>query len=541
MQLRKLIAPVAILISLLLYWKSSNYGLVTDYMGWLNKYRAGDWTDIIHCFNYLGLHQFFHLINYTIYKLTLGNTFGLYLIFAITHGLVSYAVYRSLRVFTEWLEWEQGSLVAFFTAILFLVSPYQIETLTWKACYHYMMVTGLGAMSWIYMIRFFQSDNRKYLILHLVWFVLALFTLEIALVIPGIFGISYLFKAYMDIDRVVLMRGVRISVIHAIFLVGFFILTKMVIGDFVGHYGAEKHMVFTPALILGGAAKYLMKYTFFTHYYPFQVRYDLYEALSVLKWAAVVLIPFIAIWVYGIKNCRTQKNWTGVSFGVASFIIGVLPVLNLYFMNIHPYENDRYGYYASQFLYFGMISLLFILFKNYKYSFSILLILVALIFNRKTMRDVYVAGEVIQCLVDDFRWYDQEHIVVTGLPENMNGAYMFRDFSEAGVALKECLDWQGNEIYEGNIKVLSNFNIKNDQSHLTAKLIGKDTLEVWDIMPGSWFWRKGVGMNSYHKNGVKVEMKDSHFIATFDDPHPGVIYITPEGKRWREVKYEGQE
>ena len=68
MQLRKLIAPIAILISLLLYWKSSNYGLVTDYMGWLNKYRAGDWTDIIHCFNYPGLHQFFHLINYTIYK-----------------------------------------------------------------------------------------------------------------------------------------------------------------------------------------------------------------------------------------------------------------------------------------------------------------------------------------------------------------------------------------------------------------------------------------------------------------------------------------
>ena len=45
-------------------------------------------------------------------------------------------------------------------------------------------------------------------------------------------------------------------------------------------------------------------------------------------------------------------------------------------------------------------------------------------------------------------------------------------------------------------------------------------------------------MNSFHKNGVKVEMKDSHFIATFDDPHPEVIYITPEGDKWREVTYD---
>ena len=538
MQLRKLIAPIAILLSLGLYYKSSNYGLVTDYMGWLNKYRAGSWSDIIHCFNYPGLHQFFHLVNYSIYKITLGNTFGLYVIFAVTHGLVGYGVYRSLRKFSEWLQWQEGSLVAFFAAVLFLVSPFQIEAVTWKACYHYLMVTGLGSLSWIYLIRFLESGGNKNLAIHLLLFILALFTLEIALVIPGVFGISYLIKSYVDSDKRILVKGLYLSGIHALLLVGYFILTKCVVGDFVGHYGAEKHMVFTPSLIFGGAAKYLTKYTFFSHYFPFEIRYSIYDSLNSLKWSVMTLIPFLFLLGYSVLKAKNNKSWLGVGFGISAFLIGVLPVLNLYFMNIHPYENDRYGYYASQFLYFGVISLIFIWIKKYKYSVSILLIIAALILNRKTMKDVEVAGDVIQGLVDDFRWYETDHIVVTGLPENMNGAYMFRDFSEAGVALKECLDWQGRKTYEGDVKVLSNYNIKNRKPHLTAKLIGKDTLEVWDIMPGSWFWRKGVGMNSFHKNGVKVEMKDSHFIATFDDPHPEVIYITPEGDKWREVTYD---
>ena len=88
--------------------------------------------------------------------------FQMYLIFAISHGMVSYGVYRSLRKYAAWINWRDGSLVAFFTAIVFLVSPYQIETVTWKACYHYMMVTGLTSLSIIQMIKYFSGDGKRH-------------------------------------------------------------------------------------------------------------------------------------------------------------------------------------------------------------------------------------------------------------------------------------------------------------------------------------------------------------------------------------------
>jgi hypothetical protein len=537
MQLSKLIAPIAVIISMVLFYSTSNYGLVTDYMGWLNKYRDGGWTDVLHCFNYPGLHQFFHLINYAIFKITNADMFQLYLIFAITHGMVSYGVYRSLRKYAEWIKWGDGSLVAFFTAIVFLVSPYQIETVTWKACYHYMMVTGLTSLSIIQMIKYFKGERKSHLVLHLVLFALSLFTLEISLIIPGIFAMLFISKSYIDDDYNLYFNGVNLTAIHAWLYILYFIITKLVIGDFIGHYGAEKHMVFTPSLLITTASKYFVKYFSFSHYLPFQSRYDLYASLSELRYGIAILIPVLVLLFFSVFKFKEKKSGLVISLGLICFFISLLPVLNLYFMNLHTYENDRYGYFASQFFYLGMISFLF-LFKRFKYTLCLIYIGVNLFFANKTIRDVNVAGKVITNLVENFKWYDEPEIVITGLPENMNGAYMFRDFSEAGVALKESLEWQGRKVYSGDMKILSNYNMKNDQPHLTAKLIAEDTLEVWDIMPGSWFWRKGVGMYSYHKNGVKAVMKEGHFIATFDDPKPNVIYLTPEGDKWEVVKVE---
>ena len=177
MQLRQLIFPIAIILSLWLYYPSSNYGVVTDYLGWLNKYRAGSWSDVLHCFNYPGLHQVFHFVNYLIYKVTAADQFGLYLIFSITHGVVSYLIYRCIRYFGEWLAWGYAGTASFFVGLLFLMSPYQVEPVTWKACYHYLMITGLMGLSLIYLIRYFEENRAYLLIVHLLFFSLGLVTI----------------------------------------------------------------------------------------------------------------------------------------------------------------------------------------------------------------------------------------------------------------------------------------------------------------------------------------------------------------------------
>lgn len=536
MQLRSLILPLAIVISILIYFPTHNYGLVTDYLGWLNKYRDGSWSDIAHCFNYPGLHQFFHLINYTIYKVTNAETFSLYLIFATMHGVVSYCVYRALRKVGEWLSYDQAGIAAFFAAIMFLFSPYQAEAVTWKACFHYLMITGLTCLGIITLIRYLTGDGIKYIILHMVVVVFSLLTIELGLVTPGIYGIIYLAYFYQTKDKHLLKKGITLSIVHFLLLVLYFLITKVMIGSYVGHYGAEQHMDFSPSLLITTASKYFVKYAMFTHYYSFQPRYDLYAALSKFYYALFALLPLLSILLLSFLKGNKSKDWLIIGVGFICFLIALLPVLNLYFMNLHHYENDRYGYFASMFFYYGLTAIFLQFGGRIKYGLCLIFTVICIFLSLGTISKISTAGNNITTLVDTFKWYDNENIVIAGLPENHDGIYMFRDFSDAGVTLKESLDWQGRKTYNGNVTVLSKYNMKNDQKHLDVKFIGKDTLQVWDIMPGSWFWRKGVGMGSYENDRVKVNMKDGHFNAVLKNLPPNTIFIYPSGNKWEVIE-----
>lgn len=536
MQLRLLILPIALGISLWLYYPTANYGVVTDYLGWLNKYRAGNWGDVIHCFNYPGLHQVFHFINYLIYKITLADQFGLYMIFSLTHGLVSYLLYRALRRFGEWLKWSSAGTVSFFVGVLFLLSPYQVEPVTWKACYHYLMVTGFMSGGLVYLIKYFEDKKWSSLAIHFLFFLLSLGTIELGLILPGIYGLVYLAYFWRHGDRNVLIRGIKLNVGHLILLMGYFLLTKLVIGTYIGHYGAEKHLAFDPFVLTSTASKYVLKYLAFTHYLEFQPRYDLYAWLSHPIKGLSVIIPYLSLIVFCVIKGKKDTSWLMIGFGLVGFLIALLPVLNLYFMNLHPYENDRYGYLASAFIYLAIIGLIYKFIGRYKYWVSMLFIGISLYFTVKTIDDVHNAGTIINALVEDFKYEEAERVVIGGVPENYNGVYMLRDLDDKGLGLIESVDWIGGRKVAGDVNVLSKYNVIDTSVHLDMKMLDSTTVQVWNIKGGSWFWRKGVGMQEYSKEGVEVTMKDAHFDARILSVPEGTIFIYPTGQTWKKIE-----
>ena len=535
MQLRLLILPIALVLSLWLYYPTSNYGVVTDYLGWLNKYREGNWCDVLHCFNYPGLHQVFHFFNYLIYRLTLADQFSLYLIFSLTHGLVSYSVYRTVRRFGEWMKWESAGTASFFVGVLFLMSPYQVEPVTWKACYHYLMITGFMCVSLVYLIRYFQQERSLFLGLHLLFFAFSLGTIELGLILPGIFGVVYLAYYWRHKNQSIFIKGVKISFVHLLFLIIYFLLTKAMIGSYVGHYGAEKHLTFDPFVLSSTASKYIIKYIAFTHYLSFQPRYDLYAWLSNSMKGLTVLLPYMGLIFFSIWKGRRDTGWIVIGVGLLGFLIALLPVLNLYFMNLHPYENDRYGYLASAFIYIAIIGLIYKFVYPYKYWASMAYITLALYFTVKTVNDVHNAGLIINGLVDDFSFQNKERIIIGGVPENYNGVYMLRDLDDKGLGLVESLDWIGGKKITSNINVLCKYNVMDTLRHLDMKMLDTTTVQVWNIKGGSWFWRKGVGMQGYNKEGVEVTMKDGHFNAVILDVPKETLFIYPVGNTWKEV------
>ncbi|HMP28647.1 MAG TPA: hypothetical protein PKD85_03550, partial [Saprospiraceae bacterium] len=133
MQLRYFVYPGFLVVCLLVFWRTIDYGYVTDYLGWLNRYRDGNWADVLHCFGYPGLHQFFHLINFTLYKIFGSNISGLGIVFIIAHASNSYLIYRTFRRLLDKVDDDKGGLIAIFTGMLFALSPYVIEVVTWDA------------------------------------------------------------------------------------------------------------------------------------------------------------------------------------------------------------------------------------------------------------------------------------------------------------------------------------------------------------------------------------------------------------------------
>ena len=103
-----------------------------------------------------------------------------------------------------------------------------------------------------------------------------------------------------------------------------------------------------------------------------------------------------------------------------------MPVLNLYFYSLQHIENDRYGYLASL---FGLMLLTFFLFQLPKFLRYILLTtyLTAAIFLLIQTNQIWKEStEVFYSLLADYRWQDAENVVILNVPDNYQGAYLFR-------------------------------------------------------------------------------------------------------------------
>ena len=187
------------------------------------------------------------------------------------------------------------------------------------------------------------------------------------------------------------------------------------------------------------------------------------------------------------------------------------------------------------FEWFSIIGLLFKIVPRYKYLASLAFISIALYFTTQTIADVHNAGSIINGLVDDYDYQEADRIIIGGLPENYNGVYMLRDLDDKALGLVESLDWIGGKKVNSDINVLSKYNVLDTLGHLDMKMLDSVTVQVWNIKGGSWFWRKGVGMQGYQKEGVEVTMKDGHFDARILNVPKGTIFIYPEGRYWKEV------
>lgn len=534
-----LVLPVFVIASLLLYGTTSNYGIVTDYLGWLERYKEGSWSGILDCFGYPGLHQFFHSINYTTYKVIGPSLVGLYFVFALSHSLASFSVYKFLTYLGRSLGAKESKITALFAALLFLTSPYAAEVITWKACLHYMLITILFSWSAISYIKYVEEGTLTSLLHHMTLFILGLFTLEIGLVTPGIFGVIGLgLFATSKGGTKQIIRVFKTAGIHALSLLGYLYLTKVFIGQWIGHYGAEKHTNFEISLVLSNLSKYVAKYYSYTHYWPQTAKLQIYRCCEspIIHW--LLGISIIGLLIYAIWKGMKQKLNPNLGFGfvgILGFLIGILPVINLYFIEIHNYENDRYGYFASIFVYLLISTIVLRFFKKVRYLALLLLLLAQIVVTCRQNNKIQFAGSMINSIVDSYTPNDTP-TYIGSLPENHDGIYMFRDLTEKGdVTFETSLYWLQRKKIETPLFVLSQYNLKDASEHIKSSRLPDGRYQVYDVKSGSWLWRKSHGISSYENDFVKLDVGPAHYRARLKTKGP-IRFLIPINGRLEEIQ-----
>ncbi len=523
-----------VVVSLAIYLPTYNYGMVSDYLGWVKKYEAGSWSDIWNCFGYAGLHQVHHFFHYTLYALIGTNHFIYYLVFAALHGYNTYLVFRVFSACANGLMTKPSKAAPWIACILFLVSPYQVEPVTWKACMHYLISMALLLASLKCFVEWLKSNDTSKLVGHLLLWIIGIFTLEIHFATPIICTVYMMVYYRVHREKNRWSNWAVLISIYGIFFAIYFLLNTWILGDIVGHYGADSHLVSSPDIVFPNAVRYLMKYGFLVHYLNYDVKHSFYQ-LAELPWFYMAVLGGLLLSGFMLWWFRKGKHGLLVFAGV-SFFIGLLPIVNLYFVDIVPYENDRYGYIASAFLYLG-IGVIIDYFKGkLKIAIAGVVILIHVILLSGMIRDAHNAGKVYHHLLDTFRWEKEDRVFLLASPENYKGMYLFRNYDGLGTSLRHALIYLKEKEAPDFIKDVAQFNMKNPSDRIDINIEENGEWKAAIAQGGTWFWRKGIGLGNYESDYYKVEVQGWFYTTDWKSNYPREgIALTCSEDGWKEL------
>lgn len=509
--------------------------MVHDFLGWLMKYSEGNWSDVWNGFGYFGLHPVFHIINYGTFRVFGYNQLAWCIVFAILQGVSAYLLFSFLKKVFIRFDIESGYWIALLASIGFLLGPFQTEVVTWKACMHYLLTTiyFLSGIT-LFIKAMVEECKMRYVVLHHSLLVAALLTLEINLATPFIILVfaaacskleGWNWRQYMS----------RFFVPHIIILILYFVANKLILGEWVGHYGAEKHLNFDPQLLIANGLRYFAKYFLLGHFWSFNLRETLY--VNIGSWYAIGGIfgslGTIVILTYK-KMIADNKLLLSASF-LVMFFMALFPIANLYFMYIMPFQNDRYGFLASIFFYPFIFLLIFSLPRYLKYIVALLVLMVHIFYGMLNVNKCNEAGQLIDSLISSYKWYDEPEVRLLSLPDNYQGLFLYADY-HAGSAetFVEALDLFGSQKVKGHIDEYSHFNQVTLRDSFKYSII-EDTFTVEFKQYGNWFWRNNIGFINYETEEVNASRANNILRVELKDTTER-IYLIPQAGEWKQVE-----
>jgi len=526
------------LVTLLLYLSTMQAGFVTDVTSGIEKIQGQPFWRIIHSFGFPALNQLSILGFYLMYQVFGTNGLPWYLLFCGLHALNAFLGYRFFRLLFTAFKIKNGPSIAFLGVLCFLVNPYQTEVLVWRACLNYLLITTFSLLYLTHFWHYLQTKKKVQLFYLYGFFIAALFTFELALVLPFL-TIAYfsLWFWYQENLPQIRPHFLKISIPQFVLTLAYFLLNKLVVGTWVGHYGAATHLKVSLTEMGGTLLQYIVKYCFLVRSYPHAYKETIFGFCG--QYGLFILGLFlIRLLVYLYRKIGNSRNKIAVG-GILGlgFLFALLPVLNLFFYWLLFVENDRYGYLASL---FGLVFLGFLVFKLPEIIRTFLIIIylgVSVFLTIQTNQSWKMSTDVFYSLLENYRWQDVDNVVILNVPDNYNGAYLFRIIGKKS-GFKDALTTIHNQPIKGKIWEVAQYNMTLPTDGVSVQQTTPHQLKVTFNQWGNWFWKNGVGAGPTHKRAwYTAHFKGQYYLLDFTNLPDNTVFIYQDGKEWKEFQW----
>ncbi|MFN8237375.1 MAG: hypothetical protein U0T77_04330 [Chitinophagales bacterium] len=520
------------LIIFVLYYPAQQAKFINDTLYYLYGADQTGIKGVLNSYGIIWLWQLTAFAYYVLYKLFGFHWMGWHITFSALFAYNAYLLYRLLsfhiKLFSE--------KIAFLSALLFLLSPFQTEVLAWGGCLHYLLIVTFLLLGFVRLLNYYTSPNIKDVVIFQLLFAGSLMCFEQAFLFPAVYFLFSLLvvaplmsTSYKELVSLFFTKILPVNIL----LIGIYLLaTKLSFGVWIAHYRADNHLNLQILPMYDTYMKYNLKFLLYFRYLPVGLKSVIESPFLQHIFMAIHLILFFATLAYSIyrKNFKSPA-FLMLLFFYLSYVCMLLPVLNLDTSFNFEIQSDRYGYIASVFFYPLLVFILYRLFDKSLFSVIILLeVVCSLYFVVHNVQLWNKAGEITMDLVKNYPLQNNQKAYVLNLPDNYAGAYMLRNGFTRALSLVHHKDYLSSAEETAAVNIFS-----KEKETITTKL-NDSTYYVKCDKPGKWYMYRGLGAVDYEKENYKVDFDEWNTAYTLiikKAPKDTTYLLQCEGDKWR--------
>ena len=525
-----------------LYFPAHHAGLVYDAIDWIKSYNLYGYTNLFHPPYDNTIRPVYHFCLITCWKLFGTNGYAWFLVTTGLHAYNVTIVFFVLRSIMQTLGLKNAHWSSFAAAFSFLISPLNTEPVIWYACMHY-LITFACIFSILWCIinwQKFSLPSLGFIISTL--YLIAIFSLEVSYAaIILIVLIFIIFRNILFTNKQIFKLGLVTLLPMLLLTAGYFVLTRLTYGKWIGHYGVKAVVNNSIWSITGKFFGYLAKDIFFLNQYNNRHAVNLFlqtqHGFSLVFFLIVVVCAYLIIF----RNSQLSPKWRFVLWLFFSLGAIYAPTCTLFFYDFMNIQADRLEYFISPFI-FGLLIFTLFQIKQYKLRNCLLVgyLSVQLYLSNSNIAAWSANRSLQENLIIHSNFPAGKRIFVLAAYTNFKGVYGFGiDQMVPQFQTMYQILTHGKKI-ETDVHMLAYFNMNKLTDGVQVSVVNDSTLKVELNQWGTWFWTDMMnGLVSKKDIGYQIlkdEKMNHYMLVTFTDKKPDDVYIYQVGNQWKYVK-----